>query len=285
MTDRRPPITGSTRLFGVLGAPVTHSRSPSLHEAWLAEHGVDARYLALPVDPGRGEEIVPALRTLGLAGVNVTVPFKEVVAAGVDDLRGAAAWLRAVNTVVREGDRLVGHNTDAQGFVNGVVGAFGDVISGARTVVIGAGGAGLAVGAGLASAGAWSVTWLNRSPERAERAAARIGRAVPGVRAQGAGLDANTFREAVYDAQLVVVATSGAAVDALGELDFGLLRSRAILCDLNYWQHAPPWLVSHAARGGPVQDGWPMLVHQAALAFSLFTGISPDTAHALRGAE
>lgn len=282
MTDRRPPVSGATRTFAVVGWPVARSRSPALHAAWLAEHGVDGVYVALPVPPDRGAEIVPALHTLGLAGVNVTVPFKEVVAAEVDELRGVASWLRAANTVVREGDRLVGHNTDAAGFVAGLVGEHGGVVKGARAVVLGAGGAGLAVGAGLAQAGAAEVTWLNRSPGRAEAAAARVARACPGVGCTSGPLDAATFADLAPRADLVVVSVSGEGADAVAALDLARLRPDAVLCDLNYWQHDPPWLAAHRARGGRVQDGWPMLVHQAALAFALFTGISPDPGPALR---
>lgn len=280
MIDRRPPVSGATRTFAVVGHPVHHSRSPALHGAWLAEHGVDAVYVALPVEPARAEALVPALRTLGLAGANITVPFKEAAARGVDRCEGLAAALGVVNTVVRVGDALVGHNTDAEGFVDGLRHAFGDVARGARTVVIGAGGAGLAVGAGLAGAGAAEVLWLNRDEARAHQVAARVAALSTGARCSGAGWGAHP---ALLQADLVVVATSGPAEAAVSSLPLHRIPTEAVLVDLNYWASSPPWLLAHQARGGRTQDGWPMLVFQAARAFQHFTGISPDPARALAG--
>lgn len=275
-------ITGHTRTYALLGHPVAHSRSPELHNAWFAEQGIDARYVALDVDPARASVLVDALRTLPLSGVNLTIPFKEAVVPTLDEVVGFAAVVGAVNTVVRDGDRLVGHNTDGAGFLAGLRDAFGDVIRGADVLVLGAGGAGLAVGAAAADAGARSVTWLNRDVARAQAACARCAPHWPGVAFQAGSLDAAAFAAHAPSAGLVVAATSGGAADRLASFDIGRVSADAVWCDLNYWMAAPPSLDGLRARGVRVQSGLPMLVHQAAEAFRLFTGRTVDAASALR---
>ena len=270
-------ISGATRVYGVVGHPVTHSLSPAIHNAWFAEHGIDALYAAFSVQPERAADVVLSLRTLGLAGANLTVPFKQVVIGGLDEVVGLAGVLGAVNTVVATDGRLVGHNTDAVGFVAGLEAEFGDRVSGRRVVVLGAGGAGLAVGAGLAQAGAAEVTWLNRSAPRAEAAVRTCAPAFPDTRFVAGPLDAMGFRAAAH-ASVIVQATSGPGAQAVARFDPDVVPQDAVWCDLNYWMDAPPLFAALRARGVAVQDGLPMLVHQAAWAFRHFTGISPDAA-------
>ncbi len=275
-------ITGRTRTFALLGHPVAHSRSPELHNGWFADHNVDARYVALDVDPARADQVVAALRTLSLSGVNLTIPFKEAVVPALDAVEGFAAKVGAVNTVVREGDRLIGHNTDGLGFLAGLQAEFGDRVTGARVLVLGAGGAGLGVGAACASGGARSVTWLNRDVARARAACDRTTTHWPGVAVDAGPLDAAAFAARAADVDLVIAATSGGAADMLASFDVDLLRPDAVWCDLNYWMSAPPSLARLRARGVAVQSGMPMLVYQAAEAFRLFTGLTVDAAGALR---
>ncbi|MCB9664378.1 MAG: shikimate dehydrogenase [Alphaproteobacteria bacterium] len=267
-------LSGATRLYAVLGSPVRHSLSPRLHNAAFAAHGIDAVYLALEVSPDRAARVPDALRTLGLAGANLTVPLKERVVAGLDEVVGVARVLGAVNTVVAHEGRLVGHNTDAAGFVAGV--RQRREVTGCRAVVLGAGGAGLACGAGLAEAGAAEVVFLNRTLARAEAAATRCRAAWPATAFAAGALD--DFADVVTRADLVVQATSGGAADAVAALPVDHVRAGALWVDLGYWAPAPLHADVLSARGVDVQDGKPMLVHQAALAFRHFTGISPDPA-------
>ena len=118
--DRRPPISGETRLAAVIGAPVRHSLSPTLLNAAFAEAGLDWHFMALEVAEGQAGEALDAVRALGLVGLSVTMPHKAAVAAAVDHRTDEAEALDAVNCVVVEGDRLVGHNTDGDGFLDGL---------------------------------------------------------------------------------------------------------------------------------------------------------------------
>jgi len=110
------PVSGTTRVVGLIGWPVEHTLSPVIHNAAFAALGLDWVYVPLPVEPARVREAVEGLAALGLAGANVTMPHKEAVAALATELSEDAARLRAVNTLVVRGDAVVGHNTDAPGF-------------------------------------------------------------------------------------------------------------------------------------------------------------------------
>lgn len=266
-------IGGHTAVYAVVGHPVRHSRSPLIHNTWFAHHGIDGVYVALEIEPGRHEELGRALRVMGLAGANLTVPFKQSVLSELDAVGPVAERLGAVNTVVRRGERLEGFNTDADGYVDGLV-AEHDVVEGARVLVLGAGGAGRAVGFGLARRGARSVTWLNRSVSRAEEVAARC--AIPGVDMGSGPLTADAFAAHAAEADLVVQCTSGPGAAVVAQFDVGVVPERAVWSDINYWMDDPPGLTEWARRGGRIQGGWPMLVHQAARAFELFTGTSPN---------
>ena len=144
-----PVIRGTTRLAGVVGWPVEHSRSPQMHNAAYAALGVDWAYVPLAVPPGRLADAVRGLAALGFAGVNVTIPHKQAVAGLVDELSDAAREAGSVNTVlVRDDGSLRGETTDGDGLLD----ALGELPDG-RAVVLGAGGSARSVVAALRSAG------------------------------------------------------------------------------------------------------------------------------------
>ena len=263
-------IRGTTRTFALLGHPVAHSLSPAMHNAWFAHHGLDAVYVALPVAPSAAR-LAEAIHTLGLSGANITVPHKTRLGAALDLLGPVAAATGAVNTIVRRGDQLHGYNTDAEGFVRGWREAGGEPV-GARAIVLGAGGAGRAVAAGLASHGADSVTLLNRSARPVDALAA----AWPDTQFAVEPLDAWRHRSA--EASLVVNALPSAGRPLVAALDLSSLATDVWWSDLNYWDDAPPGLAEASARGLRTATGHKMLLHQGALAFALFTGIEPDPA-------
>jgi shikimate dehydrogenase len=265
-------IRGSTQVYAVLGDPVAHSLSPALHRVLLDALGRDAVYVALrptsAADPA-GADLPRQLRSLGLAGANVTAPFKAGVAAGADVASPLVARLGAANTLVVTPRGVEAHNTDAPGLVASLHHRFGDVVRGARAVVCGAGGAGVAAVAGLVDAGADRVHLLNRSPSRARDAAQRLGpRVLPGA------LDATALRAACEGADLVVVATRGRP-DALETPPVEALASRAVWCDLNYWMADPPGMAAAREVGLRTDDGRGMLAWQALLAAEHLYGARP----------
>jgi shikimate dehydrogenase len=258
-----PAVSGSTRLAAVIGDPVRHSLSPALHNAAFRAVRLDWVYLALPVPAGEAPAALAGMRALGSEGLSVTMPHKEAVAVAVDRLGDAAARLRAVNCVRREGDVLVGENTDGAGFVRSLREEAGVDPSGARAVVIGAGGAARAVIVALASAGADSVVVVNRDEGRARAAAALAGVASVGAAA------------AVADADLVVNATPVGMGGAPGlPLDPDLLGPRHLVADLVYHPPVTPLLAEAARRGARPLGGIGMLLYQAAIAWEMWTGLA-----------
>ena len=270
-----PTPTGATRLAAVIGAPVRHSLSPALHNAAFAATGLDWVYVALEVAPGRAAAALDAVRVLGIAGLSVTMPHKADVAAAVDECTPAAAALGAVNCVeVRDG-RLVGHNTDGDGFVDSLRAEAGFDPAGRRAVVLGAGGAARAVVVALAAAGASEVVVVNRTEARAVEAARLAG-------AVGRAGDA----DAVAGADLVVNATSVGMTGAGGvdlPCDAALLRPGQVVADLVYQPLDTQFLKAARSRGATAVNGVGMLLYQAARAFTIWTGV-PAPVAAMRDA-
>ncbi len=272
-------ITGATRVFGLVGRPVAHSLSPRIYNALFAEAGIDAVYVAFDVDPTAGPLLAEALRTLNLAGVNLTVPHKASILPFLTDQDRLVTACAAANVVVHHDGALRGHNTDAEGFARAFEERFGPRLAAGPAVVLGAGGAGRAVAAGIASRGCPEVLLLNRTLSRAEEAAARLGAFFPGVRFTPGVLDPEVFSEVAGEARLVVNSTSGPAAPRVEALSVEALPEEAIWCDLNYWMEEPPAREACERRGIPFQGGLDMLVHQAALAYEHFTSQAADPAH------
>jgi shikimate dehydrogenase len=255
-----------TRLAAVIGDPVRHSLSPTIHNAGFRAIGLDWTYLAFDVPAGRGAEAVAAMRALGIDGLSVTMPQKAEVAAAVDRLSPSAEALGAVNTVVREGSVLVGENTDGEGFVNALRLDEGVDVAGMRCLVIGAGGAARAVIRALAEAGAVEIVVAARRPEAAAEAA---------VLAGGVGRFGSI--EAADSADLVVNATPvgmGEVVDLAHPLPVEASRLGAgqVVVDLIYHPLVTPLLAAARQQGAVAVNGVGMLLHQAAIAFRLWTG-------------
>ncbi len=255
-------MTGRTRVAGVIGDPVRHSLSPAIHNAAFEAAGLDWVYVAFEVPRGRGGAAVVAMRELAIAGLNVTMPHKADAASACDELSDAAARLRSVNTVVlREDGTLYGDSTDGEGLVRSL--AEEEVaLEGRSVLVIGAGGAARAIVPSLDRAGA-RVTVSARRPEPADEVAALTG---------GATAAYERLADAVTGADVVVNATPLGMAGEAPPFDSGCLEARHTVVDLVYDPEQTPLLQAAAARGCRTVGGLGMLVHQGALAFTLWTG-------------
>lgn len=259
----------------LIGSPVGHSLSPVIHQAAFDAAGLDWRYVAFDVPPGRADEALAAMRLLGIAGLSVTTPHKEQVAGTVDGLAPAAAALRSVNTVVRDDGRLVGHSTDGQGFVSALH-ADGVDVCGMHVAVLGAGAAARSVIAALDHAGAADIAVVNRTAGRLADVVA-----LAPLTAHAAA----DVAKQLADAELIVNATSvGFASDDI-PLDPAVLHPEHLVADLVY--HPLDTALLRAARdaGARTFDGLGMLVHQAALQQQLWLGHLPDVTVMRRAAE
>lgn len=259
--------TATTRLAGVLGHPIKHSLSPVLHNAAFAEVGLDWAYVAFDVAEGACPAAIASIRALGLQGLSVTMPHKAAAALACDELSPTAATLGVANTIVCRGGRLMGDSTDGAGFLASVRAAGHDP-AGGRALVLGAGGAACAVAHALGGAGAARVGVVARRASAAAVVAALAG-----------PVGTLATIEDVGAADLVVNATSVGMADTPGQgalplgLDPGALHPGQVVVDLVYHPLRTPLLVAAEAAGAFPVDGLGMLVHQAGLAFELWTGI------------
>lgn len=256
----------------MIGHPVRHSLSPRLHNAGFEALGLDWRYVAFDVAPGAGAAAIAGMRALGIDGLNVTMPHKADVAAAVDRLSPEASKLGAVNTVVPVGGQLVGHNTDGVGFLASLTDAGVDP-AGRRCLVVGAGGAARAVALALAGAGAVEIVIAARRPE----AAAAVAALAPGVIRAGTTDEADAASLVVNATPIGMGATPGTG-GAGWPVDVARLGAGQIVVDLVYDPVETALLVEAAARGALAVAGTGMLLHQAAAAFRLWTGLEAPVA-------
>ncbi len=257
-------------MVGIIGDPVEHTRSPAMHNAGFAALGLNFVYVPLHVRTANLAAAVAGARALGVAGFNVTVPHKERVLPFLDGISRDARRLGAVNTVVRRGARLLGHNTDGDGFLAALAAA-GIPVRGRAGLVIGAGGAARAVLGALLRAGCGPLTIVNRTSSRAHRLRDRLGRAAARVRV--APWRALADPHLLAGAELVINATSlGLHGEPIEGLACAATPRRCVFVDLIYGPRPTPFLL-HARRARRrAFDGLGMLLHQGALAFSLWTG-------------
>jgi len=256
-------VTGATRVGAVIGDPVAHSLSPTIHNAAFAATGFDATFVALPVRPADLGAAIAGVRALDLLGLSVTMPHKAAVISHLDDVRHEAAALSAVNCVVRDGGRLVGTNTDGAGFVDALTAASVDLV-GTRVLVLGAGGAARAVVRALVDAGVAEVGVANRTTEKAEAAVLLGGRD-----ARVAEVDDAPDYDVIVNATSVGMGVAAAAA---------VLRDGHVVVDLVYEPVETGLLAAARAVGAQAVDGVGMLVHQAAHAFTLWTGLPAPVA-------
>ena len=269
----RPAVSGATRLAAVIGTPVRHSLSPAIHNAAFAEAGLDWVYVALEVAEGRTPSAVEGMRVLGISGLSVTMRHKEAAFAAVDDLSLPAERMRAVNCVQLLHGRLIGHNTDGDGFVGSLRADAGLDPAGLSVVVVGAGGAARSVIEALGRAGASRVAVINRTAARTLDAASLAGEA---------GREGTW--EDIPSADLVVNATSLGMGGVGLPIDASLLRPNHVVADLVYHPLETPLLAAARAAGARAIDGLGMLVHQAAHQFRLWTDVEPPVAAMRRAA-
>jgi shikimate dehydrogenase len=275
-------IDGQTQLVGVIGWPIAHSLSPAMHNAAFEALGLNWRYVALPVRPGRVRQAIDGLEALGLRGANVTVPHKEAVIPYLDVVPERVARFGAVNTIIceRGGNgqgRLRGENTDVQGFVHALrEGGFDPQRR--RVLVVGAGGGARGVVYGLCGAGAAEVVVLNRTPARAERLVADLSAHAGGTQIESGALTPSALAARAGEADLMVNTTTVGMwphVDASIWPDDRALPAHLAVCDLVYRPLRTRLLRQASEAGALTVDGLGMLVAQGALSFEMWTGQWP----------
>lgn len=259
-------LTPPARL-SVFGDPVAHSKSPGFHNAALRECGIEAQYIKLHVTPS---ELVAALRALPAAnfiGTNVTIPHKAGVLAEVDEADEYARRSNAVNTVVVQGDKLVGYNTDGPGLLRAIREEFSAEVCDLRVMVLGAGGgAGRAIAVQCAMEACPQLTLVNRTFEKAKALAGELNAiAIPH--------EEEALRQQLASTDLVINASAlGMKAEDSPALPAHLLRSGLLIYDTVYATGESRLVTDARAAGARAANGLSMLLHQGALSFEIWFG-------------
>ncbi len=265
-------------LAGLMGWPVMHSRSPKLHNYWLARYGLSGTYVPLAIPAPGLRAALRALPALGFSGSNLTIPHKEAALEVVDRVDPLARRIGAVNCVVVTPDgSLEGQNTDAFGFVESVREAQpGWRADAGPQVVIGAGGGARAVLVSLIDQGAREIRLLNRTPTRAQALERELGGPIRVLewRERNAALDGA--------AMLIQATNQGMVGEPPLDIALDALPKNALVSDIVYVPRETPLLAAARRRGNPTVDGLGMLLHQARPAFRAWFGIMPEVTPELR---
>jgi shikimate dehydrogenase len=264
-------VSGNTQIYGIFGHPVEHSLSPIMHNAAFEAIGMQAVYIPFAVKPEDLGKATMALRAMNVQGVNVTIPHKGAVIEFLDDLDISAKQVGAVNTIVRRGPKLVGYNTDADGFAQSLKKDGHFDAEGKRAVLLGAGGAGSAAALALAKTGVRRLVIANRNKARAEVLAKRV-RKYFDRETVAVGLDeTRALYWLIRESDLLVNATSvGLSNDEKLKINPNSLHEKLFVYDMIYRE--TPLLKQARRKGLKVSDGMGMLVSQGAMSFELFTG-------------
>lgn len=271
-------LTGHTRIVGVIGDPIEHSRSPQMHNAAFAKAGLDYVYVPFHVRPNDLAAAIAGFKAINVVGINVTLPHKQAVISHLTSISREAELIGAVNTLTFTDEGIHGDNTDAPGVLRALEENENmSVPVGENVVVLGAGGAARAVVVALALAGVASITITNRTVERAVALAEEM-RQKTGISMQGLGLADAQLPVAVRESMLLIN-TATVSMDATHPLLISAdwLQPHTIVYDIVYTPPVTPLMRAAAARGCETLGGIGMLVHQGAIAFEKWTGIAPCT--------
>lgn len=270
-------FTGAAIVAGVAGWPVGHSRSPRIHNFWLRKYKIDGVYVPFAIPPDRAFDAIRSLPGLGISGLNVTVPNKEIAFQAMDEVDSRTQRLKAVNTIVVRDGLLCGTNTDAYGFLEALREAHPHWHAGTGpAVILGAGGAARAIVACLQDEGVSEIRVVNRTFSRATALCEELGHpslAVPWEK-----------RSAALNHAGLVINTTTLGMKGQPPLALSLedAPATAVVCDIVYTPLETTFLAAARGRGHAVVDGLGMLLHQARPGFCEWFGVDPAVDQELR---
>ena len=259
-----------TKRVVLIGHPVAHSLSGAMQQAAFDSAGIDAKYELCDRSPMALADAIAELRGDDFLGANITIPHKERVVPMVDRLTEEASATGAVNTITREGRRLIGHNTDVPGFKVALDRLVGRQKMPKQAVVLGAGGGARAVVYGLITEGFQRVIVFNRHLHRAEGLVKHFGRSAAHMELRAMPWHESIIEAEVAKAKLLVNATSIGLTTDVSPVPVEVLHTELLVLDLIYSRTR--LLRDAAAAGATIADGELMLLNQGAAAFTLWTG-------------
>ncbi|WP_144486598.1 shikimate dehydrogenase [Bacillus pumilus] len=260
-------------LYGLIGNPVGHSMSPDIHNAALKDAGIDGHYHGFQVENEDLKDAICGMKALGISGFNVTVPHKVDIMQYLDKIDVTAERLRAVNTVRLEEGQLVGYNTDGEGFLHSLLEALDQPLSDLSFLMIGAGGAARAIYTTIADYAPKSFDITNRTIEKAEALIESADGNIP-----SSAITLKTAEEQLGEYDVIIHTTSIGMHPNVEETPISLANAKktAVVCDIVYNPIETKLLRDAAGLGLKTVDGVGMFVGQAARAFELWTGMTPD---------
>ncbi|MBA7647473.1 Shikimate dehydrogenase (NADP(+)) [subsurface metagenome] len=264
-------INGETKIVGLIGYPIGHTLSPAMHNRAFEYLDLNYIYLPFPVEKNNLKGALRALPALGIVGVNVTLPYKEKVREYLDEVTEEAELTRAVNTILVRDNRLIGYNTDGEGFITSLKKGAGVDPKGKKVVIIGAGGAGRAVSIQLAKEGVKGIDLFDIIFDKAQDLASHIEKNIP--EAKVTALKEEGLEKEIKEADILINATPvGIKPDDLPPIDPKLLHPNLLVYDLIYNPSKTRLLSEAEEIGAKTLNGMGMLLYQGALAFTIWTG-------------
>lgn len=265
-------VNYKAELVGVFGYPVAENPTGVMQEAAFAAAGLNWRYLTIEVKPEKLRDAVIGLRAMGFQGINLTIPHKVAVMELLDEIAPDARMIGAVNTVRRDGERLIGENTDGKGFLRGVREEAGLDPAGKRIALLGAGGAARAIAVELALAGASEIYVYNRS---IERGSTMVHDLVERTQVRATFTPWASTYAVTPDIDILVNATSIGLypdVNAMPDVSLDAAKPDLLVCDVIPNPPDTPLIKLAQARGLRTLNGLSMLVYQGVIGFELWTG-------------
>ncbi len=270
-------ISGHTRLTGLLGSPVSHSISPSMHNEAFRQLNLDYTYLAFDVKPNELKDAIAGLRAMNVRGFNLTMPHKHAICNYCDALSPAAEMIQAVNTVVNDGGQFIGYNTDGVGYMRSLREAGHDII-GKKMTLLGAGGAATAIYVQAALDGVREISVFNRRGSSFERAQSILNTLTENTDCCVHLYDLNDTKllknEISESAILTNASPVGMAPDTEASLieDTSFFQPDLVVSDIIYNPRETKLLRLAREAGCKTHNGLYMLLYQGAEAFQLWTG-------------
>ncbi|HEX9665673.1 MAG TPA: shikimate dehydrogenase [Thermodesulfobacteriota bacterium] len=267
-------VRATTKVYGIFGHPVSHSLSPIMHNAAFRKLNLDCVYVAFDIHPTNLDSATQAIKSLGILGVNVTIPHKERIISFLDETSPEGTLTGAVNTVKNEDGKLTGYNTDVEGFLMAIKEDLGVIPRGLRILLLGAGGAARAVLTGLCMNEASEIYLVNRTIDKARALASEFKKSYKDISIEPYSLeDTDSVERSLRTADLLINASSsGMKGVAPIKLQLELLPKDSMIYDLVYKPRETDLLKGAKELGLKAAGGLSMLIYQGAKSFEIWTG-------------
>ncbi|MFV9510976.1 shikimate dehydrogenase [Tepidibacillus sp. LV47] len=269
-------MNSQTQLIGLIGHPVSHSKSPEMHNGMFAKLDLNYVYLAFDVPPSHLKEAIEGMKALKIKGFNVTIPHKVEVMKYLDQVSEEAKQIGAVNTIVNDEGRLIGYNTDGIGYLRSLIEETGVQLKGKRVLILGAGGAARAIGYTIANSPIGQLTIINRDQNKAH-----ILRKSLEQYTKTDVLSIEQMEKGVKEADIIVNTTS---IGMAPNIDQSLIKKEWIqpnhlVSDIIYNPLETKLIQEARSQGAQVHSGLGMFIYQGVIAFEKWTGITPDPSY------